>query len=110
MKKRFLYSLLFGVPGFLLAGISALVTGGLALGVLWLFVFGDNPWPPIIETILPVGLVLVFLVTWLAIIAAGFWIGKRLEPTPGLNKSHILLCIGVTVFLSLVTVLFLISN
>ena len=49
MKKRYLYSLLLGLPGLFIAGVlSILAFGGLA-GILWLYVFGDNPWPAYVE-------------------------------------------------------------
>lgn len=107
MKKRYLYSLLFGIPGFLLAGIATLLSLGFGAGILWIFVFGDNPWPPAAETVLSIELVLVFLITWLVILAAGFWTGKHLESNPGLNKNHILFSASLTAFLLLAIVLFL---
>jgi len=47
MKKRYSYALLFGIPGFF---VSAAITITLfvfsvSLGILWLYVFGDNPFP-----------------------------------------------------------------
>ena len=101
MKKRYLYSLLFGIPGFFMAGIISLVAFGFVVGALWLFVFGDNPWPASTETILPSLLVLVFLTLWIGSIILGFVVGKRLEKDPALNKSHILLSAGLTLTLVL---------
>ncbi len=96
MKKRYLYSILFGIPGLLLSGLFALLIAGFAAGVLWIFVFGDNPWPSIVETALPVLIALVFLTVWIAFTAIGFVIGKRLESDPILNKKHILASIIAT--------------
>jgi len=97
MKKRYIYSALFGIPGFVVSGMISFVVWGFAAGVLWLFVFGDNPWPSYIETVFPVLFALVFLTIWLACIAAGFVIGKKLEQNPVLNKRHILVAIGLTI-------------
>lgn len=96
MRKRYLYSLIFGIPGFFVSVfISSIIFGGIA-GVLWLFVFGDNPWPAYADTLLAILFVLVFLTVWLATITLGFIIGRRLEQNPVLNKNHILSSLGIT--------------
>ena len=97
MKKRYIYTILFGVPGLLISAILALIVAGTAAGALWIFVFGDNPWPASVEKILPIMILAVFLVVWTAILAAGFFIGKRLERDPVFNKGHILVSIGVII-------------
>jgi hypothetical protein len=96
MKKRYIYSLLFGIPGFFAAAIITLVLFGAAAGILWLFIFGDNPWPPVVEKIIPVLIVSTFLILWMALIAAGFAAGRKLEKEPQLNKMHILISSGFT--------------
>lgn len=97
MKKRYLYLVLLSIPGFIVSGIISFVFCGILLGVLWIFVFGDNPWPISIEKIMPIVFALIFLPLWLACLASGFFIGKRLEKDPVLNKKHILLAIIVTI-------------
>jgi hypothetical protein len=104
MKKRYLYALLFAIPGFFIAGIFSLFVFGASLGFLWLFVFGDNPWPLSMETVLPILLVLTFLILWIALILLGYVIGKRLETDSALNRKHILLSAALT----LVFILFII--
>jgi hypothetical protein len=89
VKKRYLYSILFGVPGFLFSGIIATFFSGFVLGLLWIFVFGDNPWPSIVETIMPTLIITVFITVWLVFIGVGFLIGKHLEPDPVMNKRHV---------------------
>src|SRR5512133_1744443 len=96
MKKRYLYSLLFGIPGFFVAGIASLVLFGALMGVLWLFIFGDNPWPDSTEKFLPILLVLTFLIVWIASITIGYSVGKRLENNPTLNKNHVLISLALT--------------
>lgn len=96
MKKRYLYSLLFGIPGLFVAGIiSILVFGGL-MGILWIFVFGDNPWPPFAETIVSILFVLVALILWLGFLGLGYITGKRLEKDPAVNKNHVLISGALT--------------
>ena len=76
MKKRYLYALLFGLPGLFIAGIvSILGFAGLA-GILWLYVFGDNPWPAYVQPILAALFILAVLFLWLVFIILGFFIGK----------------------------------
>ena len=43
MKRRYLYSILVCVPGPVVSLIITLVVFGAAAGVLWIFIFGDNP-------------------------------------------------------------------
>ena len=96
MKKRYLYSLLFGIPGLFVAGlISVLVFAALA-GILWLYVFGDNPWPTSSETILSTLFVTVFGVLWLGLITLGYLVGKKLETDFSINRNHILISAGLT--------------
>jgi hypothetical protein len=97
MKKRYLYVLLFGVPGFFLSLIIAFTLFGMAAGFLWLFVFGDNPWPAAIETTAPLLLVLAFMVFWIAFIFIGYTAGKKFEADPVWNKRHLLASVGLTI-------------
>ena len=96
MKKRYLYALLFGLPGFFVAAIISLFVFGAVVGFLWLFVFGDDPWPSFPESILSILLVLTFLFLWIGSISLGYYAGKRLEQDPNLNRNHILLSAGLT--------------
>jgi hypothetical protein len=97
MKKRYIYSVLFGMPGFFVSLIISFVVFGSVAGILWIFVFGDNPWPSSIERILPILFMLVFLTVWIASVTIGFAVGKKLEKSVGLNKKHILVSIGFTI-------------
>lgn len=96
MKKRYLYALLFGIPGFFIAGSLSLFVFGAILGMLWLFVFGDTAWPVSVETILSISLVLVFLISWVLLIAVGYLVGRRLENNPATNRTHLLISGGLT--------------
>ena len=106
MKKRYIYSILFGVPGFIISLMISFVVAGFAGGVLWIYIFGDDPWPAYIQTALPILFALVFMTTWLACLIIGFIMGKGLEQKPTLNKKHILASISVT----LISVLFIVFH
>lgn len=96
MKKRYLYALLFGIPGLFGAGITSLLFFGAVIGVLWLFIFGDNPWPVSVEQVFPVVFVIAFVLLWGACIVIGYSLGKTLEKDPTLNKNHVLLSAVLT--------------
>ena len=96
MKKRYLYSILYGAPGFFVSLIIAFIIFGAAAGFLWIYAYGDNPWPQSTDNILPALFILTFLVLWIASITVGFKAGIKFEENPGLNKNHILVSIGAT--------------
>jgi len=96
MKKRYLYSILFGIPGLFIAGIISVAIFGAVAGMLWIYFFGDNPWPASAEKMLAFLFALTFLMLWITSITIGYVTGKRLEKDPRLNKSHILLSSGLT--------------
>lgn len=96
MKKRYLYSLLFGIPGLFVAGIISIGLFAAVTGLLWIYVFGDDPWPRYAEQVLSTLFVLTVLTFWLATIVMGYVIGRKLEKDPGVRRSHILVSAGLT--------------
>ena len=105
MKKRYLYSLLFGIPGLFVAGIISIFLFGAFAGILWLYVFGDNPWPSYTEPLLSISFLLTVLFIWMATIALGYFVGKRLEREPIVNKYHLLISAGLTAMFLLLILL-----
>jgi hypothetical protein len=99
LKRRHLYVLLFAAPALLLSVITAAMAVAALAGLLWLFVFGDNPWPPAASTLLGAVFLLGSAGLWLAQLAAAFAVGKRQESRPSLNLKHVALSIGATVIL-----------
>ncbi len=104
MKRRYLYAILFGVPGLLVALITAFVVAAAATGALWLFVFGDNPWPPAAGRLIGVLFAMAFLAVWLASLIIGYGMGKQLEHDPASHREHIVISVGVTVAFILIIV------
>ena len=96
MKKRYLYALLFGIPGVFVAGLISIAVFGGIMGILWLYVFGDDPWPTYTEQVVSILFVATVLLIWLISIAAGYAIGKKLENDPMLNQRHVLISAAVT--------------
>jgi hypothetical protein len=105
MKKRYVYSLLFGIPGFFVSGIISLVVFGSVIGILWIYVFGDDPWPLSTDTVLSILVVVTFLLLWITSIIIGYGIGKKLEIDPVLNRKHILVSGTLTIIFVLFIVL-----
>jgi hypothetical protein len=106
MKKRYLYALLFGVPGLFLALFVAFYIFGVTAGILWIFIQGDNPWPSESEHALFFLAVLSFAVFWLTFIVAGYLTGKKLEYEPALNKRHILISVSMSIAPCLIFILY----
>lgn len=96
MKKRYLYAVLWGVPGLFVAGIATAILFGMLLGLLWLYVFGDNAWPSSTEPIVAILGIVTFLLVWMGLILLGYRMGARLEHEPSVNGKHILLSAGLT--------------
>jgi hypothetical protein len=96
-KKRFLYVLLFGIPGIVWSLLAAAIIFAALSGFLWLFVYGDRAWPQAAGSMLPVAFLLVFLAACVVFMVAGYLFGKKLEAQPGLDRRHVVLSIGATV-------------
>ena len=104
MKKRYVYSLLFGIPGLFVAGILSIFSFAALTGILWLYVFGDNPWPAASETMISALFVLVFGVLWVGLITLGYFVGRKMETDPVLNRNHILISGGLTLMFILLMI------
>ena len=104
-KRRYLYVFLFAAPTFLLALIAGGMLLGAAAGVMWLFVFGDDPWPSEADTLLTSVFVLGTAAFWIAQLSVAYAVGKREETTASLNKTHVLISVGATVALAVLIAL-----
>jgi hypothetical protein len=45
MKQRYIYTIIFGIPGMVLSFIAAEIVAGLVQGLLFLYMYGDGTWP-----------------------------------------------------------------
>ena len=104
-KRRYLYVLLFAAPTFLLALIAGAMLLGAAAGVMWIFVFGDDPWPAAADTLLTSLFVLGSAAFWIAQLSVAYAVGKREETKASLNKTHVLISVGATVVLAVLITL-----
>ena len=99
LRRRHVYVLMFAVPALLLSNIAAAMMLAASAGALWLFVFGDNPWPPIASTMLGAVYLAGCAGLWLALLFVAYAVGKGQEVRPALNIGHVALSIGATVLL-----------
>jgi hypothetical protein len=101
---------LFAAPAVLLSSILAAVVLAGAAGALWLFVFGDDPWPPVANVLLGVVFVVCFALVLTALLSVAYAVGKRQESRGTLNKSHVVLSVVATLALAAVIVLQLVGT
>jgi hypothetical protein len=74
--NRALAVLLAIIGGAAAALFAVIVFGGALLGILWLFVFGDDPWPGWAESALNIAIPLVGLFLW-AVFGWQIWLRLR---------------------------------
>ena len=86
---------MFGIPGFFISLLVSLFIFGAAAGFLWIFIYGDNPWPATSE-LLPLLFILTLVILWGVFILYGFITGKKLESEPGLDRKHIMVSVLAT--------------
>lgn len=94
-------ALLYAVPAFILAAIVTVVVTVAIGGVLWIFVYGDSPWPSFVDRYSPLFIVAVLATTWLALLSAVIAWGKRQEARASLDMKHVYFAAGATLSLVL---------
>lgn len=99
VKARYSYPLLFLLPGAMVALLAAFVVAGAGAGVLWLFVYGDNPWPKSAGSALMILATAVSALTLAGLVAAAYSFGKKREAAGGLSRRHVVMAAGVTILL-----------
>ena len=99
MRARYACPLLF-LPACLVAALVAAVLSGAGVGgLLWLFVYGDNPWPAYTDTVVMGLATCVGIGVLAAALVACHGFGRRLESAGGLRAGHVVFAIALTVLL-----------
>lgn len=106
MKARFAYPLVFFIPSAMAALLSAFVVGGAVGGFLWLFVFGDDPWPAATDTSVMALVTLAGATTLAALLCATYSFGKKRERRGGVSRQHLLLAFAISVLLPALALLY----
>lgn len=101
MKRRYLYTLMYSVPAFVAAVVFMVVTTAAIGGVLWIFVYGDKPWPSFLNRYSPLFMATVLVAAWLMLLWTAFRWGRRQEAHASFNMTHLYLAIGSTLALVL---------
>jgi hypothetical protein len=104
INRRHVYVLLFAVPALLMSIIAAALMLAASAGALWLFVYGDDPWPDTANVLL--GAIFLFgaAALWLALLFVAYTVGRQREGEQSLNKGHVALSVGATVVLAMIII------
>ena len=101
MKSRYAYPLLFLVPSAVAGVIVTVLTAAAGAGILWLFVYGDDPWPARTDGLLMSLAALIGLLVLVACLLTAYRVGKSQESRGGLRKAHVLVALGLSAGLPL---------
>jgi len=104
VRRRHLYVLMFSVPGLFASLLVSFAVFGAAAGTLWLFVYGDNPWPAAAGRILVVLFAVTAIGSWLVLMRLAYAAGRGAEASESLNRAHVLSAVLATLALPLVAV------
>jgi ABC-type Fe3+ transport system permease subunit len=105
VKARHAYPLLFLIPSAMLALIAAILAGAAGAGVLWIFVYGDNPWPASANAIVMALASAVGLAVLAGLLLVARRVGKSRESRGGLRRAHVLVAVGLSLGLPLLVLL-----
>ena len=109
INRRHVYVLLFAVPALLVSIMAAALMLAASAGALWLFVYGDDPWPNTANVLLGAIFLLVAAALWLALLSVAYTVGRQQEGEPSLNKRHVALSLGATVVLAAIIIVRLVG-
>jgi len=109
INRRHVYVLLFAVPALLVSIIAAALMLAASAGALWLFVYGDDPWPNTANVLLGAIFLLVAAALWLALLFVAYRVGREQEGERSLNKRHVALSLGATVVLTAIIIVRLVG-
>jgi hypothetical protein len=94
MRRRYSYLLLFGLPAALCAAMPSMLLLGAAAGAMWIFVYGDNPWPASAQTMLATLAGLAFVAILSGLLAIAYRVGRAQEERAAFNPSHLRFALG----------------
>lgn len=105
MRARHTYPLLFALPSAMASLIAAVLAVAAGAGVLWILVYGDDPWPPMVNTLLMAGATAVAAALFWALMAFSYRTGKAYETQGGVRRAHVLIALALSVGLPLLVAL-----
>jgi hypothetical protein len=105
MKARYAYPLVFFLPAAMAVAVAGALLAVACAGVLWIFVYGDNPWPPLAGMLVMWGATAAALLMLCGLLAIAHRVGKAREAHGGLTRSHLMVALGLSVALPLLVFL-----
>ena len=105
MRARHAYPLLFLIPAAMVATIGAVLAAAAGAGVLWLFVYGDNPWPASANAVVMALASAAALVALAALLLVARRVGEIQESRGGVRRVHVLVALGLTLGLPVLVLL-----
>jgi hypothetical protein len=99
MKKGCLYSLLFGIPGSLIAALLAAVIFWILIDTTWLLGINGDVGAAFSEEAMLSVPVIIFVILWAFLIISGYVVGKNLGNDSPVNWKHILISAGLTLLI-----------
>jgi hypothetical protein len=89
----------------MLAVIAAVLAGAAGAGVLWIFVYGDNPWPASANVVVMALASTVGLAVLAGLLLVAHRVGRSRESGCGLRREHVWVALGLSVGLPLLVLL-----
>jgi hypothetical protein len=105
VKARHSYPLLFFIPSAVLGAVAGVLAGAAGGGILWLFVYGDSPWPAQANAVVMAMACVVAVAVLGALLLAAYRAGNVQDARGGLRKAHVLMALGLSVGLPLLLLL-----
>ena len=105
MKTRHTYLLLFALPSAMVSLIAAVLVAAAGAGVLWIFVYGDNTWPPVANTLLMASACTLAAALFGASMSLAYRIGKAYETQGSIPRRHVLVALALSVGLPVLVLL-----
>ncbi len=86
MRLRIIYGLIGAIVGFLIAFFVSIFFFYMTIAILWMYVYGNNPWPHWVEVSLPFVFFGPFLIILNIILIKGVLYGGKLNERPDIEE------------------------
>jgi ABC-type Fe3+ transport system permease subunit len=81
--------------------IAAVLAAAAGAGVMWIFIYGDNPWPSEANTLLVAGAATIAALVLAGLLAVSYRVGRAREVSGGVRRSHVFVALGLSIGLPL---------
>lgn len=99
MKQKYIYSILFALPGIFVSAFFAIFIGAGVMSIFYFFVYGDREWPTWPNIVIYLFSIIAFLVMIYVIALIGYKHGKsRDNKKLSFEKTHIFYSLLIFIF------------